>query len=394
MKDLKILLTAFGNRTYPVGLAEIYYFLKRKGYDPNFIHLFDNVNKLDNVSYIPDYVCITCITIERHNLDKVVNKVKAKWPSAKIVLGGRHFSTDVFEIEQNLYDKIDYVVYGDGEYALLDIFNDKINDKIIQGKLLTQEDYDDTDFISAGFLRTHMNNRNPHPVLFSRGCPFQCAFCCDRRIPLLRKDPEKAAWYVKYLKDEFNLTYTTINDDVLTVNKKWLRQFLYYLEKYNVKMRFEVFIHGRMFDKDLLDLLMAIGVHRMSLGGESGDNDILKLINKKTTTDDYRKIHALTLPYADKIDLHGLWMIGNMGETAKTLEKTVKLSKEVGTDAPWFSYAIPFPGTVFWEKAEEYGRVLTYDFSKWWNERIIFIPNDLTAEEMTYWYNEGMRWRK
>ena len=80
--------------------------------------------------------------------------------------------------------------------------------------------------------------------------------------------------------------------------------------------------------------------------------------------------------------LHTLWMICNIGDTRETIVKNIKASKEIGTDSSYISYAIPFPGTVFWKKAKEYGRIVDYNFNNWWNKTLVFIPNGLTKKEI------------
>lgn len=380
---MKLLLVAFGQTTHPIGLSDIYNFLSGKGYNIGMIHLYDDVKRINHVKEVPEYVGVTSFTHMRGKLDGVLKVIRQKWPSAKIILGGRHFVEDSLLLEQKLLDSVYKTVVGEGEYALLDILNEACSDdKLIYGKKLSKEDYMNTIMPTIDFIRTNMKNSPVPRVLFSRGCPFNCVFCCDRRIPLLRKDPEMAAWYIKQLKPIVGDSMINIIDDVFAVDKKWLELFRKSLESLGVSADFECFIHGKLFDKDMFNLLVDIGVKKFNLGAESGDNDVLKLLNKQTTVEDYIKINEM-MSKSD-VKLHCMWMIGNIGETEHTINKTIKLSRKIGTNKWWFSFAVPFPGTDFWKKAPEYGKILTYDFSKWYNSSLVYVPHGLTVKKLLH----------
>ena len=201
-----------------------------------------------------------------------------------------------------------------------------------------------------------------------------------------------SARYIKDLIQWFGNDKIFVYDDVFTVDKVWLREFRDECRKYNVKAKIRCFIHGRMFDEELLDLLLEIGVNFVCLGAESGDDHILDLINKKCTIQDYMRIDNIIKMTKTKIDFECLWMIGNIGETYDTMKRTVELSRQIGNVKPWFSYAIPFPGTVFWQQAQQHGQIIVKDFTQWGNRRIIFVPQDTNIKEMQFWYNKGRRW--
>jgi len=84
--------------------------------------------------------------------------------------------------------------------------------------------------------------------------------------------------------------------------------------------------------------------------------------------------------------VHGCFIIGNPGETRETMEKTLKLAKELNTDTMQFYPLQVYPGTEAYEWAKRNNYLISCDYSKWVNERVWYncllnLPN-LPAEEI------------
>ncbi len=390
---MRTLLVAFGSTTNPMGLQSIYYFLRHKGHGVDFVHLYGHISQLSREKKEYDVVGITCNTANRSRLYDVLALVKNRWTGAKIVLGGRHFHRDVLEMEseRGLLDVADHVVIGEGEYAMHSILDGYVKDQIVDGLLLPREYFDKVCLPEPGFItknmRSRLETRQP-AVLFSRGCPFNCHFCSESR-EVLRVSPDRAAQHIADLEECFGWRQIFIYDDIFGLDYDWLVYFNKGLRKRNVRAKFRVFIHGS-FDRGLLDLFLEIGVNKLCLGAESGDNSVLKAINKKATVEDYVKIHDLVSPRRDKVLLHCLWMVGNIGETEESLQATYELSREIGTDNnPFFGYSIPFPGSYFWKHRNEFGSITTYNWHRWNNRNIIFVPSGLGKDRLRYWRKRG-----
>jgi radical SAM superfamily enzyme YgiQ (UPF0313 family) len=377
---LKLLLIAHGLKTQPFGLIDIYNYLLAKDYQVSFLHIYNDYRKLNTIKDVPEYIGITSNTLMSTATGVLIGYLKKKWPRSKIILGGRHFCNDILEVEKDqLLSKADYVVLGEGEYAIERIINGSVKDKIVYGTKLTERDFHNIKLPDELIMKYQVGVIK-NAVLFSRGCVFNCVFCCDRRVPVLRKEPDVCARHVKNLIGWLGNYNITIYDDIFSLNKKWLTAFRDEMKKQKVKAKLSCFIHGKNLTEEMIDLLIECGVVHMSLGAESGDNRILKLVNKNCTVEDYWAINEIVK--RKKVVLHTLWMIGNIGETKETIQKTIKLSKKIGTDSPYFSYAIPFPGTLFWKKVPEYGKIIEHRFEKWDNKTIVFVPNGLTEKGM------------
>ena len=391
---MTVLLLAHGKLATPRGLADIYHFMRSRSVPVTFHHLYDQPKGIMQLRGKPDVVGISSYTQISSELPTVIMYVRQRWPRARIVLGGRHFCDDVMEIEGTKWKALaDHIVIGEGEHAMMDIINGE-QVQVIRGKELSANDYESLPLPSKAFhLANFQNERDRDSALFARGCPFSCVFCNAHRSKLLRHNPDTAVSYLNEMVDWGIGPHIFVHDDVFSASKTWLREFGQACERQQTKFTLRCFIHGRCFDAETLELLHAARVTFVSLGTESGDDHILGLIGKHTTVAKYREIHRLIEENGHLMNFQCLWMLGNIGETEETLQATVELSGEVGNNRPWFSYAIPFPGTQFWKIAEDYGTIIEPDFSKWSNRNPVFVPYGLTVDKLRYWREKGLQWR-
>src|ERR1700685_1917467 len=104
---------------------------------------------------------------------------------------------------------------------------------------------------------------------------------------------------------------------------------------------------------DILKVMKDNGLRLLLVGYESGDDDILHNIKKglrtdiaRRFTDDCRKLGIL---------IHGTFILGLPGETAETIEKTIRFAKEINPHTIQVSLAGPYPGTTVYRQAVENG---------------------------------------
>jgi hopanoid biosynthesis associated radical SAM protein HpnJ len=104
---------------------------------------------------------------------------------------------------------------------------------------------------------------------------------------------------------------------------------------------------------DILKVMKDNGLRLLLVGYESGDDQILRNIKKGLRTDiarrftnDCRKLGIL---------IHGTFILGLPGETAETIEKTIRFAKEINPHTIQVSLAAPYPGTTMYRQAVDNG---------------------------------------
>lgn len=114
--------------------------------------------------------------------------------------------------------------------------------------------------------------------------------------------------------------------------------------------------------KDMSDeLIEAIGssdkvANHLHLAVQSGDNDILQLMNRKYTVEHYRELIAKVRKAKPGIAITTDLIVGFPGETKKQFQASVKLFKDLKFEMGYISQYSSRPGTVSWKMKDDVSR--------------------------------------
>ncbi len=100
-----------------------------------------------------------------------------------------------------------------------------------------------------------------------------------------------------------------------------------------------------------LRIMKECGLRLVMVGVESGNDAILKNVKKGITTEQMRRFMASCKKLG--IAVHANFMIGLPGESRETISQTIDFAKELDPETLQVSIATPFPGTEFYQQAEE-----------------------------------------
>ncbi|MBF0558388.1 MAG: B12-binding domain-containing radical SAM protein [Nitrospirae bacterium] len=310
-------------------------------------------------------------------VDMAVSLSRKYHPNAKIIIGGG-YPTLFPERCLNEHD-IDDAVIGEGETTLLHIlnrYNDYDDDEFSRqfpfesyaskneaGEITLSEkksyflDLANLPMPSWGYLNIEeylrKSGMNILPMEGSRGCPYNCAFCCTflswgRRV---RYKP------VKHLIEEICEIYKRYKtmlhfvDDNLSFSKEWVTEFLNNFIDLKLPMILQASNFSvKRLDEDIIDLLIKAGMDEFSIAVESGSPEIQKLVRKNIDFDQVRKIVNL-IKSKNKL-VHINWMIGFPNETIAQINATFNLAQELRAYHNQFLVVLPYPGTELFEYAK------------------------------------------
>jgi len=386
----------------PLGLLYIASFLEKNGVT---VKVIDNAvldyNEGRLVSMIkeeePDIVGIGGMTVQANaaiNIGKAIKKFNEK---IKLVYGGVHFT---FLPEEGLKYG-DVVIIGEGEETFLKICRGQDlrcikgicfveNDNIVKTEPREQK----KDIDSLGFPAFHLVNMEVYndflisreraiSILTGRGCPYNCLFCASPQL-YSRKVRYHSLDYVidliKYLKNTYDLKNLRIMDDTFILSQKRVLDFCDLIEPFKLNMT--CLTHVGNGDYQMFRRMKEVGFSIIALGIESGNEDVLRLIGKNITKDAIRE--SVKMVQQAGLDTELLFMIGNIGETKKTIVESIKFAQELKSKYTWFQFATPFPGSQFFSLAPRYGKVLTYNYDLYHHQKPVFIPVGLDEKTMVY----------
>ncbi|MBT5306011.1 MAG: radical SAM protein [Candidatus Scalindua sp.] len=197
-------------------------------------------------------------------------------------------------------------------------------------------------------------------VMASRGCPYQCTYCCNHYIKSLYPNSEKYLRFksVDKLIDEIKsglnkypfLETVRFFDDTLSIKRKWFAEFV---EKYSIKIHVGYFCNDRPnhIRQDIAAGYKKSGCELVEMGIESGNENIRNRIMKRFLSDK-QTIDAFRILKSFNIKTTTFNILGVPSETIHSLLDTVKLNAKAGPDIFTNAFFRPFNRTKISEICE------------------------------------------
>lgn len=336
----------------------------------------------------PDLVGITSVTLNHHianSIGEVVRKCDERVP---IAMGGPHVS---FEIEGSFRDlpALDYIGIGEGEHTMVELaraLEGRMDLRDVRGLALRDRESgalhrtphrpleDDLDTLPNPArelvpLARYLAFDSHASVVTSRGCPYECVFCSapawtGRSVRY--RTPSLCVDEIEELAAK-GFTEITIEDDLFTLYRKHFLAVCGELIRRNTGIRWNAFSRVDTISPEIVETMARAGCQAICFGVESGNQEVLDLVKKKSNLDKVKE--AMRMTQGVGISALASFIIGLPGETEETLRKTVEFANELHQEFGslyGFHILAPFPGTEVREKAKEYGlEILTSDWTQY-----------------------------
>jgi radical SAM superfamily enzyme YgiQ (UPF0313 family) len=285
-----------------------------------------------------------------------------------IVVGGPHFSI----FPDSIPEIIDFAICGEGELALHTLLTTPIEGmpRVINGSPL---DIDSLPWPSFDYFikqpydfAIEMFSMPPIvlPMTTSRGCPFRCRFCSNRKIFKSKARLASAAIIVdemKRLGKEYGARGIFFREDNFTQSPVRTLEFCSLLRKHDVKMDWacESRIDTLFKRKRLLEEMAACGCKGLYLGVESGSQRVLDLMNKNISIGQIEDVFSRCRKLG--IKTYASMVYGYPGETRREREETDEMLERIRPDAVSRAVFIGIPVSDIYEELLESGQYYHID---------------------------------
>jgi len=352
------------------GLAVLASILLQNGCDAD-LNIIDTVS-FNNKSYLKfiaagnyDLVAVTAYSNQWEFIKQIASGIR-EITAAPVICGGPHATLFPGAICET--DAIDAFVIGEGETAIGDIVrgirsgNGWLNTQGIRsrnvaarGAAQRTEDIDVLPFPDYEIYDRKIVHNYPG-IFFSRGCPYNCSYCCNsayRAIyggqgkPIRFMSPPRAVALARRYKDTIGPDHFEVDDDTFTKNPKWLREFLAEYRK-DVNIPFNCNARPETITPEVARLLKESGCMTVSIGIESGDENIRRQVLKRNMKNSFIEKSAEII-HREGLKLSTFNMVGLPGETWSSFYETVRLNQRIKPDNVQISIYYPFRGTELGE---------------------------------------------
>ena len=234
------------------------------------------------------------------------------------------------------------------------------------------------------------------PIFTSRGCAFKCVHCISFVLwqqKLRYRSVENVIAEMEECINKYGIREFNILDDTFTLKKDRLIKICQNIIDKRLKIYWVCFSRVNTIDEEMAEIMYRAGCRKISFGLESGSQKVLDLMQKNATVEMGRRAVKIIRKY--KIQAHGSFMFGNIGETKETIRETIKFAKSLPLDNATFFITAPLPGTHLYQIAMKKGTATEdtkwEEFAPLTNARPILVQDNVTEEELIYYQKKAFR---
>ncbi len=337
-----------------------------------------------------DLVGISTTTATCREAYQIAGNLRAH--GVPVVIGGMHATF----VPEEALQFADYLIRGEAELSFLPLiqaleagltptdipgvsyWND--NQQIHNDLLKTPVDMDTLPIPDLSLL-DKSSLMHTIPVMTSRGCPYDCTFCCVTEVFGRRYRHRSTAGILDELT-RYRGKNIFFCDDNFAANPRLTKELLQGMIGSGIKLKrwgAQVRVDAAR-DDELLSLMKRSGCAIVYIGFESINPATLKSYNKQQTVADIEE--AIRRFHDHGIRIHGMFVFGADTDTVETIRQTANFAEQNKIDSIQFMILTPFPNTPFYNKLEAEGRILTRDWSLYDGHHTVFQPALLAPEEL------------
>ncbi len=394
----------------PLGLASIAAYLDCAGFNSSILDCYAHPNADERFRQLlreqrPALLGISCTTASFHDAVRMTELAKSELPELRVAFGGPHVSA----LKQQVLEfsaLIDYAVIGEGEQTMLELAQlGAAEPRDVEGIVWRAADgalvdngyrakalvLDDLPFPAyeklAGFPDAYKLPIFNYPkapntsCISSRGCPYSCSYC-DRSV-FRRTFRYNSADYLYrhlvYLKERFGIRHVNFYDDQFTFHRGRVEEFCRLMIDRPLGMTFNCAVRAEHVDTELLTLMKAAGCWMVSLGIESGDEQLLAQHRQNADLD----LLANTIRSIKSCGIRtkGLLMMGLPGESEESIRRSMEYVYSLPIDDFNLAKFTPFPGSPIYEQIHELG-TFEEDWPKMDCMHFQFVPHGMEKEQL------------
>lgn len=335
----------------------------------------------------------------------------ARWTkenfSVFIICGGVHPTLNPASVIQT--PALDAICVGEGEYALAELCDCLQREEDISsipniwlkkdGEIYINpprpliQDLDNLPFADReifDYPSLYLEREGKASVMASRGCPYDCYYCCNKAISSVYKGQRyfrlrSVANVINELK-QILARYPFIkgfafDDDILPLKQDWFEQFTFQYGK-EIGLPFTCNVRPNLMTRTIAKLLKEAGCSKVHMGIESGNCWIRSHIINRRISDD-QIITAAKLCHDFGIRVHTYNMVGLPYESMAQILDTIKLNAIVSPSITQVAIFYPYQGTRLFDICQQ-NRLLTDKDVRDYTEGTVLAVNLIERNQILF----------
>jgi len=320
-----------------------------------------------------DLVGISCMTANAPRAYDLCREFKRRGKT--VVLGGVHPTILPDEALQHA----DCVVVGEAEGVWPLLLQD-----FSVGKL--KETYHDPEpdlkkYIPKDFSRIIKKRLfNLIPILTTKGCPYDCDFCCVTNLygKKIRHIPIENV--VRDIKESHAKNFIFLDDNIIG-HPKYAKALFEAIKPLKIKWVGQASVSLLVNDNDLMKLAVESGCKALFFGIESVSEEQLNVMHKAFKDIKYLE-SALKKIKRMGILIHASMVFGFDNDKKEIFDETVQFLMKNKVSTVSFNVLTPYPGTKIYEQLKQSDRLTTTNWKYYDHNTVVFKPQNMTPYEL------------
>jgi radical SAM superfamily enzyme YgiQ (UPF0313 family) len=399
--------------TPPLGLAYVAGALRHAGFAVNFIdgvgEGLEDVHPSENdcliyglslasiVEKIPqdtDLIGVSAqYSFEWPLYQDLIKLVRSRFPKTLIAAGGEHITAMPSDCLAS--SELDCCVLGEGEATVVDMASalERRNRdltavpglafKTADGRIVLNErrprirDLDGIAWPAWDILPIEeyldrnlsfgVDRGRSLPVLASRGCPYQCAFCSNKKMwgSLWRvRNHQKFLDELQFYQEKYKIRNFDFYDLTAVINKSWIMDFCEGKKRRGLEFTWQLpsGTRSEALDRDSVTAMYESGCRNLSFSPESGSGAVLKLIQKKISLENM--LASMRECVRAGLNIKANIIFGFPGETQRHILESfvfiIRMAAAGVHDLSIWAFS-PYPGSRLFDQLQAQGKITLDD---------------------------------
>lgn len=416
-----------GGSFFPLGIGYIIAELEENGYTWDVLNCSELINSFydeelikfsqeleESLSkYAPSVIGIgPCITTQLRAL-RIISEVCRKiLPKVPIFSGGPLASIKGQEWVFYEVLKINYLIKGDGELAVVDTIRAiKETGDITNSQCVSHRGYsyvnviDDINSIPFPYrkfdtenvfsIRRSDNTKHQAAMITSRGCPYACNYCVSGNlshsdIPYRKRSIDNILDEIQMLNKNYNINDIVFYDDCFfgkssSVNSNVLN-YCNALKARDISVNWQIEMRPDAFcnlSSESVRTLHNLGCRQINLGIEKCSDKGMTFLGKQNCWSDL-KSKIKQIKKIANLSISATFILGGESETSEDVIEMIKKSQELQLDFAHYNPLFVYPGTPIYrslfDDERKWAQIILADNLPW--GEIVYESDFLSKEQL------------
>ncbi len=325
-----------------------------------------------NIEEDCDLVGISCMTANAPRAYHLAREFKKR--GKKVVMGGVHPTI----LPDEAIQSCDSVVIGEVEGVWEQVLEDYKYDRL-------QKFYHKPHPSLETYVRiphrkdTRKRLFNIIPIMTTRGCPYNCDFCCVHDIYGRRVRHIPVQNVVQDIIDSGGKFFIFLDDNIIG-DPRYAKELFGAIKPLHIKWVGQASI-SFVKDTELMKMARESGCRGLFFGLESVSKSQLQKM-RKSIKDIEKLEEAIKKVKSFGIFFHTSMIFGFDDDTKDIFPETLEFIHRNKISSATLNVLTPYPGTGTYQKFKNDGRLLTHDWKHYNHKTVVFKPKNMTPFEL------------